>query len=143
MIGKSDDSEDVTWAEPAVFFLSLAEIFVASMCASVPFFWPIVVQQFTKIMVMYEFNVSSEPRWHDDQLELETPKYWPEATDTATSKDSGSMNSRHEQSKSRTAYYGYDHVQHQGNPFSEEFMVEEGGLSAKQKNGFARFDDSP
>jgi hypothetical protein len=122
---------DLTWQEPQPFLISLAEVYVASLCASIPFFWPIIAQQLNKIMVMYEFNVSSEPRYRDDEIEL-TPA-------RSKSETSGSL----KEPTSEARHYADDFTQQQVNPFSEGLRVEtiaQGGAPPKKKGGFVRFD---
>lgn len=142
---------DLTWQEPAPFLISLAEVYVASLCASIPFFWPIIAQQINKIMVMYEFNVSSESRYKDDEVELANTESWLVKTKSASSRDDGvSMKSGSRGKVSgpttKTTHYTDDFVQNHVNPFSEEFRVETTARSAstrKKKGGFVRFDNKP
>ncbi|KAF2102594.1 hypothetical protein NA57DRAFT_20821, partial [Rhizodiscina lignyota] len=51
---------DPTFNEPGPILLSIAEIYLAASCATIPFFWPVLKDQFNKIFVQYEVNVSSE-----------------------------------------------------------------------------------
>jgi hypothetical protein len=58
---------DLTWNLPGPTLLSFSEIYIAALTASIPFFWPIITKQFTKIFIQYEFDVTTEPRYrlHD------------------------------------------------------------------------------
>lgn len=49
--------------------LSIVEVCMACLCATTPFFWPVIQEAFSKIFVTYEFNVVTESRWDDNQLE--------------------------------------------------------------------------
>lgn len=41
------------------------------LCATTPFFWPILQSGLNMIFVKYEFQVQSEARWqHDEHIEL-------------------------------------------------------------------------
>ena len=50
--------------------LSTVEIFLSALCATIPFFWPAVRDQFRKIFVQYDFNVS-ESRVHQQHDSVE------------------------------------------------------------------------
>jgi len=63
-------SLDPSFDEPQTYLLSVAEVYLASLYATIPFFWPFI-DQFTKIFVTYEFKISSESRFPDDDIELE------------------------------------------------------------------------
>ncbi|KAG0645526.1 hypothetical protein D0Z07_8669 [Hyphodiscus hymeniophilus] len=39
------------------------------LCATTPFFWPIIQEALSKIFVSYEFKVVTESRWDDTQVE--------------------------------------------------------------------------
>ena len=56
---------DPTWNMPGPGMLSTVEIFLAALCATIPFFWPAVRDQFNKIFVQYDFNVSESRVQHD------------------------------------------------------------------------------
>lgn len=62
-------STDITWIEPVPQLLSIVEVCVACLCATTPFFWPVIQEAFSKIFVTYEFKVVSESRWEDNQVE--------------------------------------------------------------------------
>lgn len=127
---------DLTWNEPSPFLISLAEVYVASLCASIPFFWPIIAQQINKIMVMYEFNVSSEPRYQEEEeIELTNAKSAPSMI--------GSTKGSTKESTIEVQHYKDDFIGQQVDPFAEGLRVEtvavaQGG--SKKKGGFVRFD---
>ena len=41
---------------------------MACLCATTPFFWPVIQEALSKIFVTYEFNVVSESRWENNQV---------------------------------------------------------------------------
>jgi hypothetical protein len=54
---------DPTWNVPSIVILSCLEIQGAVICASIPFFWPVLVQlAFGKILVVEEIHVDSIER---------------------------------------------------------------------------------
>jgi hypothetical protein len=57
---------DITWSEPMPQLLTVVEVSMACLCATTPFFWPLIQEGWNQIFVKYEFNVSSESRWHDE-----------------------------------------------------------------------------
>jgi hypothetical protein len=61
---------DPSFDEPAVYLISVGEICLASLYATIPFFWPFVVGKLSRIFVKYEFDISSEARRADDEFEL-------------------------------------------------------------------------
>jgi hypothetical protein len=63
-------ASDPTWNMPASAMLSTVEIFLAALCATIPFFWPAVVDQFNKIFVQYDFSVSEVRVQDEDKFEL-------------------------------------------------------------------------
>lgn len=68
---------DPTFDQPRTLILSMAELYLAASCATIPFFWPVVRDRIINVFVTYEFKVESEPRrGHHrsyDQIEL-TPQ---------------------------------------------------------------------
>jgi hypothetical protein len=117
---------DITWSEPKPQVLTVVEVSMACLCATTPFFWPLIQEGLNKIFVSFEFNVSSESRWYDDHIEL--------ASKNSTAGTEGhEMDSRH---------YKDDYIQNQVNPFSEEFRTEAtvnlGG--SWQKGQFVQFE---
>jgi hypothetical protein len=125
--------------------VSFCEVCVASICACTPFFWPIITAQLNKIFVMYEFKVSSESRYRDDEVELASTQSWPAATKTTTKEEVRSLDSRSSGNElgkiQNTSHYKDDYVQTQVNPFAEEFQTDtviETGTTGK-KGGFVRF----
>lgn len=61
---------DPTFNEPGPILLSTAEIYLAATCSTIPFFWPVVRDQFNKIFVKYEFNITSESYCPDEEIQL-------------------------------------------------------------------------
>jgi hypothetical protein len=49
--------------------LSIVEVCMACLCATTPFFWPVIQQAISKIFVTYESKVVSESWWDDNQVE--------------------------------------------------------------------------
>ncbi|KAH8896470.1 hypothetical protein GQ53DRAFT_838575 [Thozetella sp. PMI_491] len=65
---------DPTWYAPVSLVLAALELDVASICASVPVFWPVIERHFGKIFITQEVEVTREARWTahelDDRSEL-------------------------------------------------------------------------
>jgi len=61
---------DITWDEPMPQLLTVIEVCIACLCATTPFFWPLLKEGWDKIMVKFEFDVVTESRWHDNHIEL-------------------------------------------------------------------------
>jgi hypothetical protein len=88
--------------------LTVVEVAMACLCATTPFFWPLIQEGWNQIFVKFEFNVSTESRWHDDHIEL-------------ASTTSGPL--RDGVGKDGTSYKD-DFVQKDVSLFTEEFRTE-------------------
>lgn len=58
---------DPTWYGPISILLAILEVDAASICASVPVFWPAISNHFGRIFVTQEINIT-----HEDRYELTT-----------------------------------------------------------------------
>jgi hypothetical protein len=133
------------------FLLSFVEVCIAAICASTPFFWPILSKQLNKIFVVYEFNVSSEPRYQDDQVELASTQDWPTGTKSTSVKDDvRSLESRSWENRAdheaKPSHYTDHFIQNQVDPFGEEFQTDttiQSVANKKKKGGFVKFDNTP
>jgi hypothetical protein len=141
-------STDLSWGLPGPTLLSICEIDIAVFVASVPFFWPILREQFTQIFVKYEFNVSTESRFQqgdDDTVELSRM----EASHMGKSggiQDVKSVKSEDYQKiqerSDNQSFQDSDYVRAQVDPFSEDFQTEtivHTGGTDKNHGGFVRF----
>jgi hypothetical protein len=131
--------------------LSIVEVCIACLCASTPFFWPIFREGLDKIFVMYEFNVSSESRYHDDHVELAPTTSWEAGTKAPGGKEDirslESISGDLEPSKtSNQLHYRNDYIQNQVDPFGEEFQTEStvkvGHQTSKKKGGGVQLDST-
>ncbi|KAI0172994.1 hypothetical protein GGR52DRAFT_431026 [Hypoxylon sp. FL1284] len=60
-------TRDPTWYGPISIVLAVLEVDAASICASVPIFWPVLRQlNWGKIFVTQEVNITRETRYMDD-----------------------------------------------------------------------------
>ncbi|KAI0008329.1 hypothetical protein F4779DRAFT_587783 [Xylariaceae sp. FL0662B] len=59
-------TRDPTWYSPISILLAVLEIDAASVCASVPIFWPVLSSQWGKIFVTKEVNITRETRYMDE-----------------------------------------------------------------------------
>ncbi|KAL7621744.1 hypothetical protein AAE478_009071 [Parahypoxylon ruwenzoriense] len=60
-------TRDPTWYGPISIVLAVLEVDAASVCASVPIFWPVLRRlQWGKIFVTQEVNITRETRYMDD-----------------------------------------------------------------------------
>ncbi|KAH8881859.1 hypothetical protein GQ53DRAFT_754023 [Thozetella sp. PMI_491] len=67
-------AQDPTWYAPISIALSALEIDLASICASIPVFWPVIEAQFGKIFITREIEITTEERWQitsSDESETE------------------------------------------------------------------------
>lgn len=98
--------DDPTFNEPGTMMLSAAEIYLATSCATIPFFWPVVKEQLNKIFVKYEFNVSVESNIPDEELELAHRGGFPASSggDTASRDESQQTEAWSEGRKTSQAY---------------------------------------
>lgn len=55
-----DSIWDLTWHSPTTTGLAAIEINLASVCAALPIFWPVVKEKWNRIVVTYEVKVTSE-----------------------------------------------------------------------------------
>ncbi|KAH8885484.1 hypothetical protein GQ53DRAFT_695932, partial [Thozetella sp. PMI_491] len=53
---------DATWYAPVTMLLSIAEVTLASICASIPIFWPVLSSSFGAIFVTKEVEVTTDDR---------------------------------------------------------------------------------
>ncbi|KAH8677630.1 hypothetical protein BX600DRAFT_506655 [Xylariales sp. PMI_506] len=64
---------DPTWYGPPVVVLGMMEVNAASMCASIPVFWPAISQRIDQIFITKEVKVTREQRFssdNDEDIEL-------------------------------------------------------------------------
>lgn len=64
---------DPTWYGPASLLLGVIEVNLASICACVPIFWPILTASVERIFVTQEIKITRAQRYSldgDDQIEL-------------------------------------------------------------------------
>ena len=90
--------QDPTFFAPISIVIAALEIDFASMCASVPVFWPVLEKQFGKIFITQEVVVTREARWPamygDDRSELtRTVEYSRDASELELSKSRNSPTS--------------------------------------------------
>lgn len=113
---------DITQNVAGIFLNSTVEVSIGCLCATTPFFWPLIQTGLDMIFVKYEFAVSSESRWHDDHIELNSiaPK-----SETKLGGKPGQ-------------HYEDDYVHDQTDPFGGDFRTEStirtGNGTAKPKN---------
>ena len=62
-------THDPTWYGPLSLLLIVLEINIASICASVPIFWPVIAPYFGAIFVTREFSVKTETVWEDKRAD--------------------------------------------------------------------------
>jgi hypothetical protein len=55
-------SYDPTWSSPATLILATLEVDIASICASVPIFWPVLSSKFLEVFVVKEVIVERVDR---------------------------------------------------------------------------------
>ncbi|KAH9898802.1 hypothetical protein F4778DRAFT_771802 [Xylariomycetidae sp. FL2044] len=66
---------DPTWYGPKSIILAALEVDLASICASIPIFWPVIKENFNKIFVTQEVHITHQHRrlsGGEDQIELQT-----------------------------------------------------------------------
>lgn len=64
---------DPTWYGPASLLLGVVEVNLASICACVPIFWPVLSARVERIFVTQEIKITRAQRYSldgDDQIEL-------------------------------------------------------------------------
>lgn len=93
----------------------------------------------------YEFKVSSESRYRDEELELATTETWPVRTGSSRGKHEEDVRSLETDNEVGKKHYGDDYIQHQVNPFTEEFRTEAAVNANKsgKKGGNVRFGSNP
>jgi hypothetical protein len=70
---------DFTFYAPISILLACLEVDIAVLAASMPVFWPIVLQVLQPILVTHEVHVTREPRWRSSEVELECASMHSEA----------------------------------------------------------------
>jgi hypothetical protein len=61
---------DPNWYTPINIVLSVLEVDIASICACVPIFWPVISKKIDHIMVTKEVKITHEDIRHDQEYEL-------------------------------------------------------------------------
>jgi hypothetical protein len=125
--GGGQETADLSWMLPQPTLLSLCEIYIATLVASIPFFWPVLSDQISQIFVKYEFNVSTESRYfqhddHDDDIELAPSK----KGDVVVTEEELTRKPSASRSVPKTAtsnHHQDDFVQATVDPFSKEFRT--------------------
>jgi hypothetical protein len=65
---------DPTWYGPHVIILAMLEVALASICASIPVFWPVITSPMEQIFVTKEIQITRTHRYStdvEDQVELQ------------------------------------------------------------------------
>jgi hypothetical protein len=104
----------------------------------------LITQQWDKIFVTYEFKVSTESRYRDEELELATTETWPARTGSSSGKHEEDVRSVETDNEVGKKPHGDDYVQHSVNPFMEEFRTEAAVATNKagKRGGNVRFNSS-
>lgn len=148
---KAGVSSDISWNLAGPTLLSLCEIYIATLSASVPFFWPLITKSLDKIFVAHDFAVTTTSRYNDEEnVELARSETWQSNPKSITPRENASSLSArsremvgvHQNSKEASAHYVDDFNQAGADPFAEDFRTEaavETGLKSKKKGGFVRF----
>ncbi|KAI2615322.1 hypothetical protein GGR54DRAFT_296453 [Hypoxylon sp. NC1633] len=107
-------TRDPTWYGPISIILAVLEVDAASICASVPIFWPVLRDMdWGKIFVTQEVNITRETRYMDDDEDRLTRN----ATHSRTGSeaDLGVIHSTKE-SRNREMYYRDSYILSQVDP---------------------------
>lgn len=115
-------TRDPTWYGPISILLAALEVLAASICASVPIFWPVVTNSWGKIFVTKEIQVTSESRFGDEV-----------DTDVLTGRQhsrSGSDGNLSRSDRDKTGYYRDSYILRQVDPLRKS--VERVQVSASQ-----------
>ncbi|KAH8671058.1 hypothetical protein BX600DRAFT_509764 [Xylariales sp. PMI_506] len=67
-------TRDPTWYGPIEILLAALEVNAASICASVPIFWPVLSNNWSGIFVTQEVKVTHEARYNDDDRDSLAPR---------------------------------------------------------------------
>jgi hypothetical protein len=95
---------DPTWYGPSVIVLGLLEINIASVCASVPVFWPVITARMDAIFVTHEVKITRDERYSIDDSGAIELGY---SMGNETQFRNYSYNHKHSKSKSKSR--GHDH----------------------------------
>jgi len=120
---------DITWSEPMPQLLTVVEVSIACLCATTPFFWPLIQEGLNRIFVKYEFDVTTESRWHDDHIELSSNN---STHAREVLERSGSMTGTH---------YKSGYIQTQMEPLPEDYNTQSTYMSneSTKKGQFAQY----
>ncbi|KAK8080085.1 hypothetical protein PG997_007903 [Apiospora hydei] len=97
-------TRDPTWYGPISIILSALEVLAASICASIPIFWPLVSEGWGKIFVTQEVKVTRETRYFDDDDEDALTNNAHSRNGSTVSTASKSANSKDKSSHYRDTY---------------------------------------
>ncbi len=69
------ETADATWYAPDTILLAVLEVTLASVCASVPIFWPVLSQQVIRIFVTKEVKITHDDRYSIAGSDLELTEH--------------------------------------------------------------------
>lgn len=102
-------TRDPTWYGPISIVLAVLEVDAASVCASVPIFWPVLRDMnWGKIFVTQEVNITRETRYMEDDEDRLTR----DTTHSRTGSDAdlGGVDSGRKGSRTKDMYYQDSYV---------------------------------
>ncbi|KAK7982073.1 hypothetical protein PG996_009764 [Apiospora saccharicola] len=105
-------TRDPTWYGPISIILSALEVLSASICASIPIFWPMVSEGWGKIFVTQEVKVTRETRFFDDDDDEDA------LTNNAHSRNGSSVSqaSKSANSRDKSSHYRDTYILRQVDP---------------------------
>ncbi|KAI1391774.1 uncharacterized protein F4822DRAFT_105241 [Hypoxylon trugodes] len=126
-------TRDPTWYGPISIILAVLEIDAASVCASVPIFWPVISSMnWGKIFVTQEVNITRETRYmEDDEDELTR-----DTTHSRTGSEAELGESGRKGARNKGMYYQDSYVLSHVDPLrSSAERVHASAISDMAKNG--------
>lgn len=107
-------TRDPTWYGPITIVLAVLEVDAASVCASVPIFWPVLRNlDWGKIFVTQEVDITRETRYMEDDEDRLTHGTTHSRTGSETDLGAGSGRG----SRNKETYYQDSYVLSQVDPF--------------------------
>ncbi|KAI0130455.1 hypothetical protein BJ170DRAFT_315599 [Xylariales sp. AK1849] len=118
---------DPTWYGPISILLANLEVDLATICASVPVFWPVLTSKLDKILVTQEIKIEREHRFSaiDDEYELQRNgdgEYPSEVLHSRTTSESSLH--RAQSRPGKDGHYKDKYIMAQVNPLSSVGTVE-------------------
>lgn len=132
--------DDPTWYGPITIILAVLEVDSASICASVPVFWPVLSKQLGKIFVTREFAVTREDRLDYETINSPRTIRSNFGSEVELQSEKGTAASRLGKPGAKDGHYDDAFIMSQVNPLAKtSHAAVEGGRKDRPKRNWLKF----